>query len=341
MNTQFKQSLIALAIVTVLSACAETESKKAQASKNTNTLTVSEANFAHAESARNFRNWTKLGANKDIAHMKQLPPRGNAAPTVQMNDDTLYSVVITEAVNGKIQFSLPKSDIYTAVQVVTEGGHGQHYVVGEGEYDVAVETDFALLIYRTGTEKGLDVARAEQEKYKTDTFKFGTYKIQNYNYEDVEAWVARLTEETSGSVFKYTFPRKSSDITDRHQWNLENANGWGGSSPELNVANVYTNSVMLSSNKCLSTTFENPKSKYFTSVTAYDKARYLIKGVNHVSSHTWKENKNDSVTVSFNCGNDAINNINTQGQDFTFTMRYYGVSQKVMDGKITPEKTVK
>jgi len=42
-----------------------------------------------------------------------------------------------------------------------------------------------------------------------------------------------------------------------------------------------------------------------------------------------------------NCGAEAINNIDTKGQDFSFTMRYYGVSQKVFDGKITPEKTVK
>ena len=338
-----KKSIIALSVVSLLSACARNQPAEMNLEEkvNSNTIKITEANYAKAETARNYKNWLKFGANNNIAHTKQLPPRGKAAPTVQMNDDTLYSVVITEAVNGKVQFSIPKSDVYIAVQVVTEGGHGQQYVVGEGDYDVSVETKYAFLIYRTGTEKGLDAARSAQQLIKDDTFKFGTYKLPNYDFEEVEEWTARLTKETSGSAFEYTFPRTSKDITDLHQWNLENANGWGGSSPEVNVANKYTNSVILSSGECLSTTFDNPESKYFTSITAYDSSRYLIKGVRHISSHTWQENKDGTITVSFNCGDNAVNNIDTKGTDFTFTMRYYGLSQKVMDGKISPEKTVK
>ena len=305
------------------------------------TIEVSEANFAHAETARNYKNWAALGANKNIVHMRKLPPRGKAAPTVQMNDDTFYSIIISEAVDGKVQFSIPESDVYMAVQVVTEGGHGQHYVVEAGDYDLEVETDFVFLIYRTGVEKGFDAAMASQDKIKTDMFNFGTYKTANYDFEEVEEWTARLTKETSGSVFAYTFPRTSDGITDRHQWNLENANGWGGASPEVNVGNMYTNSVILDGNKSYSTTFENPESKFFTSITAYDESRYLIEGVKNVNSHTWIENEDGTITVSFNGGENAINNIDTQGQDFSFTVRYYGVSQKVMDGKVTPEKTVK
>jgi hypothetical protein len=305
------------------------------------TIKVTEENYAHAETARNYRNWANLGANTQITHMRQLPPRGKAAPTVQMNDDTLYSIVIAETVDGHVQFSVPESDVYMAVQVVTEGGHGQHYVVDPGDYNLPVETDFAFLIYRTGTEKGIEAALLDQDKIKADTFKFGTYEIQNYDYQEVEEWTAKLTAETQGAAFEYTFPRTSADITDRHQWNLENANGWGGSSPEVDVANKYTNSVGLSANECLSTTFEDPQSKYFTSVTAYDKNRYLIEGVRHVSSYTWDANQDGTITVSFNCGDEAVNNIDTQGQDFSFTMRYYGVSQKVVDGGITPEQTVK
>ena len=47
-----------------------------------------------------------------------------------------------------------------------------------------------------------------------------------------------------------------------------------------------------------------------------------------------------TITVSFNCGDDAPNNIDTLGTDFSFTMRYYGVSQAVVDGEIAPEKAV-
>jgi len=305
------------------------------------TTKITDKNYAHAETARNYRNWVKLGANKQITHMRELPPRGVKAPTVQMNDDTLYSVVVTENVDGHIRFSIPKVNVYMAVQVVTEDGHGQHYVVDAGDYDLPVETDFAFLIFRTGTEKGLDVARSAQDKIKSDMFKFGTYKVQKYDYEEIEEWTKKFTLETQGKPFDYSFPRTSKDVVDLHQWNLENANGWGGSSPVVGVANKYTNSTVLSGKECRTTTFDDPKSKFFTSITAYDKARYLIEGVKNVNSHSWQKNTDGTITVSFNCGEKALNNIDTKGQEFSFTMRYYGVSQKVFDGKISPEKTVK
>jgi len=304
------------------------------------TIPVSEDNYAHAETARNYRNWVRLGADKQLVHMRELPPRGRAAPTVQMNDDTLYSVAIIEAIDGKVQFSIPEVDVYMAVQVVNEGGHGEHYVVDPGTYDFPIETDFAFLIYRTGTEKGLDASRTAQDQISSENLNFGSYELPNYNFEEVEEWTSRLTAETQGQPFSYTFPRTSAQVTDRHQWNLENANGWGGSSPEVGVANLYTNSISLSADECLSTTFEDPESVYFTSITAYDAERYLIEGVRNVNSHTWEANGDDTITVSFNCGDDASNNIDTQGQDFSFTMRYYGVSQKVVDGEISPENTL-
>ena len=304
-------------------------------------IPISEANYAEAETARNFRNWVNLGSNKDIVHLRNLPPRGKKAATVQMNDDTLYSAAIVEAQKRRVQFSIPEVDVYMSVQVVTEGGHGQHYVVGAGDYDLEIETQFAFLIYRTGMEKGLDIARAAQDEIKVDTLVFGTYDVRPYDYSEVEEWTSRLTAETRGSPFKYTFPRTSAEITDRHQWNLENANGWGGASPEVGVGNLYTNSVLLTGDKCLTTTFEDPESVYFTSITAYDADRYLLTDVRSINSYRWDSNNDGTITVSFNCGDDAVNNIDTHGQEFSFTVRFYGVSQKAVDGKITPESNVR
>ena len=51
------------------------------------TIPVTAENFSHAETARNYRNWAKQGANELFVKMPGLPPRGKAAATVQMNDD--------------------------------------------------------------------------------------------------------------------------------------------------------------------------------------------------------------------------------------------------------------
>ena len=302
------------------------------------TIAVTEQNFAHAETARNFRNWASKGATKEFVKMPGLPPRGKAAPTVQMNDDTLYGVAIVERVEGNVTFSIPETDNYMAVQVVTEGGHGQHYVVDDGTYDLPVETDFAMLIYRSGTEKGIDHAKTSLAKVNVQDIDFATsYQIQPYDYDEVEDWVKRYTEEVNSmESFTYTFPRTSDQVTDLHQWNLENAAGWGGASPEAFVGNKYANSPKMQSSVCYTTTFEDPENKFFTSITAYDSDKYLMEGVRHVSSDTWDKNPDDTITVSFNCGDSANNNIDTKGNDFTFTTRHYGVNPRIMDSEHDP-----
>jgi hypothetical protein len=345
-QSTFSFLLIASAALS-FTACSDGEPPSdSNASSNPETMSepdaiqLTEANFSEAETAKNYRNWAARGANESLAHMKEPPPRGDAAPTIQMNDDTLYSVAITEAQDGKVTFTIPPSDVYLAVQVVNEGGHGEHYIVEDGAHTVQVTTKHAFLIYRTGMEKGIEVARQVQDTIPDETFVFGTYETKPFDHEEVQEWVERYRDETRDYVLEYTFPRSPAEVTDVHQWNLENANGWGGASPEVNVSNKYVNSVFLDGNTCYSTTFEDPKSVYFTSVTAYDYGRYLMEGVNNINSHTWTPNEDGTITISFNCGEDAINNIDTKGERFSFTMRYYGVRQAVIDGEIAPEKTV-
>ena len=89
---------------------------------------------------------------------------------------------------------------------------------------------------------------------------------------------------------------------------------------------------MLDGNKCYTTTFMNPESVYFSSITVYNAERYLFEDedIKSVNSNTWEVNSDNTVTVSFNCGDGAKNNIDTKGQDFTFTVRYYGVTEAVI-----------
>jgi hypothetical protein len=303
-----------------------------------NSIEVTAENFTHAETARNYRNWASKGATQEFVKMQGLPPRGKAAPTVQMNDDTLYGVAIVKRVDGQVTFSIPETDNYMAVQVVTERGHGQHYVVEDGTYQLPVESEYAFLLYRSGTENGIEAAKASLDKVNSSQFNFATdYKTQPYNYEEVEAWVQAFTQEVNDtSNFTYTFPRTSDKVTDLHQWNLENAAGWGGASPEAFVGNKYSNSPKMKADVCYTSTFEDPENKFFTSITAYDGDKYLMEGVRNVNSHTWDKNEDGTITVSFNCGETAKNNIDTKGQDYTFTSRHYGVNPKVMEADKDP-----
>jgi hypothetical protein len=300
-------------------------------------LEITDDNYGHAETAKNYRNWMIKGANEGIAHLRILAPRGEKAPTVQMNHDSLYSVAITKVVDGKISFEIPEDVlVYTSVQVIDQYGHGQYYIVSKGKHTVEVDTSdgttHAFLIFRSGLEKGMDVAKANQDKLTTWGLVSGDFEVPNYDFDAVDAKTDELRAEMTGKPFYYTFPRNEKDVTDRHQWNLECALGWGGASPVANEANLYTNSKMLDGKKSYSTTFMNPESVYFSSITVYDARRYLFEDedVKSVNSNTWEVNSDNTVTVSFNCGDGAKNNIDTKGQDFTFTVRYYGVTEQVI-----------
>jgi len=300
-------------------------------------LKITDEAYSHAETAKNYRNWMMKGANEGLAHMRILAPRGEKAPTVQMNHDSLYSVAITKVVDGKISFEIPENvHVYTSVQVIDQYGHGQHYIVTKGKHTVDVDTTdgttHAFLIFRSGLEKGMDAAKANQDKLTTWGLVSGDYEVPNYDFDAVDAKTDELRSEVTGKAFYYTFPRNEKDVTDRHQWNLENALGWGGASPIANEANLYTNSKMFEGSKCMTTTFMNPESVYFSSITAYNAQRYLFEDedVKSVNSNTWTVNSDNTVTVSFNCGDDALNNITTKGQDYTFTVRYYGVTEPVL-----------
>lgn len=300
-------------------------------------IQITDENYAHAETAKNYRNWMAKGANEGIAHLRIMAPRGEKAPTVQMNHDCLYSVAITKVVNGKISFEIPEDVIvYTSVQVVDQYGHGQHYIVSKGKHTVSVDTEdgttHAFLIFRSGLEKGIEVARENQNKLTTWGLVSGGFKVPNYDFAAVDAKTDELRGEVVGQAFYYTFPRNEKDVTDRHQWNLECALGWGGASPIVNDSNLYSNSKMYDGKKSYTTTFMNPESVYFTSITVYDARRYLFEDedVKNINSNTWEVNSDNTVTISFNCGQDAKNNINTKGQDYTFTLRYYGVTDQVL-----------
>lgn len=300
-------------------------------------LQITDENYAHAETAKNYRNWMVKGANEGISHLRIKAPRGEKAPTVQMNHDCLYSVAITKVVNGKISFEIPEDVlVYTSVQVIDQYGHGQHYIVTKGRHTVKLDTadgtTHAFLIFRSGLEKGIEVAKENQNKLTTWGLVSGDFKVPNYDFAAVDAKTDKLRSEVVGKAFYYTFPRNEKDVTDRHQWNLECALGWGGASPIVNESNLYSNSKMYSGKKSYTTTFMNPESVYFSSITVYDARRYLFEdeAVKNVNSNTWVVNSDNTVTISFNCGEGAINNIDTKGQDYTFTVRYYGVTDQVV-----------
>jgi len=65
-------------------------------------------------------------------------------------------------------------------------------------YNLPVESQYAFLIYRSGTENGIDAAKANLGKVDVTDFNFATsYQVQPYDYDEVERWVKRYTQEVN------------------------------------------------------------------------------------------------------------------------------------------------
>ncbi|MEZ8404427.1 DUF1254 domain-containing protein [Vibrio splendidus] len=81
-------------------------------------------------------------------------------------------------------------------------------------------------------------------------------------------------------------------------------------------------------------TFDDPKNQAFWSVTVYNKQGFMFGEVANVSSNTAEKNADGTYTVSFGCGDDAVNNIKTANDSgvFNLAFRHYIPSQKVRDG---------
>lgn len=308
------------------------------------TIPVTAENFAQAETAWNFTNWKKLGADKDIVALRDVSPTGPKAPTVRMNWDTLYSIrIVKVADDHTFTVHLPESELYMSAHILDEDGFAPYYLIEKGkDHEVKVRTDYALIIFRTEIldrklPESLKITHASQDKIKVTGVMDREYVPPPFDQEQLEKLRTEYKQEflKRGDDFTYA---KGPGRVDQHVLDLSHAAGWGGMEPELHVSNVYMSSDTLSGDVARAITFEDPKNKFFTSFTLYDAVGYLMDGETHINSKMWKPNADGTITVHFNAGKDAINNLSSGGKPFNYTIRNYGVSQKVIDGKWKPLK---
>lgn len=301
-------------------------------------IPVTLENYNQAVAAKYMGNWDKRGADKSIVHLPILVPAGNKAPVVRMNQDSLYSSAIVRAdENGMVHVGIDEgAKVYVSVHVLDENSASPAYFVGAGDHSVKIDTEYAFVIFRAGVEDKSDLsgALAAQPLFHVDySATIGhEYTAPNYDVAQRDALTEQLKADflESGRDFVYVAGKDHNE--DPMHIAQSNAQGWGGMPIELGVSNIYRNTKQFDGTVCQTVTFEEPDNKYFTSITVYDETGYMIDSSRFsINSYEWEKNTDGTVTVSFNCGEDAINNLLTEGQDFNYTVRNYGVSQRVAD----------
>lgn len=301
-------------------------------------IPVTLENYNQALAAKYMGNWDRRGADKAIVHLPILVPAGNKAPVVRMNQDSLYSSAIVRTdENGMVHVGIDEgARVYVSVQVLDENSASPAYFVGAGEHSVKIDTEYAFVVFRAGVENKSDLsdALAAQPLFHVDySATIGhDYVAPSYDVEQRDALTAKLKADflQSGKDFVYVAGKEHNE--DPVLIAQSNAQGWGGMPVELGVSNIYRNTRQFDGDVCQTVTFEEPDNKYFTSITLYDQTGYMIDSARFsINSYEWDKNDDGTVTISFNCGEDAINNLATNGEGFNYTVRNYGVSQRVVD----------
>lgn len=299
------------------------------------TIPVTEENYSDAEAEVNFIKWKKKGVMNKLFSLTQVTPAG-PMPTIRMNRDTLYTVGLVDATNG-FTAHMPDQGIFTSVLVIDQKGYAQDYIWKPGSHKINIDKSngvFAFLIFRIGLEKGIEKAREAQKTISISGMGNKVWSSKKYDKAQHKKLHDKYMHEAIDSGMFLQYGSDASRISKKAK-NLSDAAGWGGMDYGINNYQISKN---MDGNACYSTTFEDPNAEEFWSFTMYDADGWLlpINEKNILNSRDAVPNKDGTYTVRFNCGEDAVNNLQTTEKVFGFAWRVYGSSYKVRAGRWNP-----
>jgi hypothetical protein len=329
-----------LSLLSLPTLSAEVDQESQYFSENGIQATVE--NYPTLESARQFlKNQELVGVN-NLLHKRQLTPT-DQQPVVRMNRDTYYSLAVVDVSEGAT-ITLP--DIpegkYMSVQGVTEDHRVLPMTYGSGTFELrTTKGEHLYLVVRLDATFSEAEAKAIQDQMiinANSNKEFTAEQVNKASFEQTEnALKAQMPtifkrEGASALVGMFTAPNDASkELFTKEKYAVGAAIGWGGAQM---VDNIYEVSGNYPTNKCYQATFEDPQDQAFWSVTVYNKQGFMFNDVANISSNTAERNADGTYTVSFGCGSDALNNIETENKSGVFNLgiRHYVPSQKVKDG---------
>ncbi|MFA0046571.1 DUF1254 domain-containing protein [Vibrio sp. 10N.261.51.F11] len=299
-------------------------------------------NYAVYETSRQYlKNQELVGVNKFL-HKRELTPT-DKQPVVRMNRDTYYSMAVINVSQGAT-ITLPEipEGKYMSMEVITEDHRIQPMQYGSGTFDLSTHSgDHVYVIVRTDATFTKDEVHKIQDQMSIDAKADGEFmamQVDEKSFDEVEKNLKMempklLKRDGAQATFgMFTSPEDASkEMFTKEKYAVGAAIGWGGAQLDDNIYEVSGN---FPADTCHQATFDDPKNQAFWSVTVYNKQGFMFGEVANVSSNTAEKNADGTYTVSFGCGEDAVNNIKTENDSgvFNLAFRHYIPSQKVRDG---------
>ncbi len=355
MNTsKLTQSILAIsAIAVLLSGCTDTpQPGDSDASgQGVDTIDayfspqgkeVTAATYPTAETSRQFlQEQSAVGVNA-FNHRRELTPTDKQT-VVRMNRDTYYSFAIVNVSKGAT-LTLPEvgEGKYLSAQIVTEEHRTYPMIYGAGEYELTTHTgDHVFVNVRLDATFSQEEANAIQDQLRVTANSSEPFRAEPVN----EASFRKVEKELKAKmpdiikrdgldalVGMFTSPNDASkELFTQEKYTVGAAIGWGGAQM---VDNIYELSPAYPADVCHQMTFEDPENAAFWSITVYNAAGFMFNDVANVSSETATPNEDGTFTLSFGCGPDAPNNLETVNESgvFTVAIRHYRVGDKVTNG---------
>ncbi|WP_023602735.1 DUF1214 domain-containing protein [Aliivibrio logei] len=289
-----------------------------------------------------LKNQDLVGINKFL-HKRELTPT-DEQPVVRMNRDTYYSMAVVDVSKGAT-VTMPElpAGKYMSVQPITEDHRIQPMYYGAGTFELSTHTGKHLyLVIRldaTFTEKEAAMYQDQMQINAKSAEPFTSESVNQASFKQVEdalkAKMPMINERDGSDALTGMFTDiddESNTLFTQEKYEVGAAIGWGGAQM---IDNIYEVSGNYPADTCYQATFEDPKNKAFWSITVYDKSGFMFNDVANVSSNTATVNKDGTYTVSFGCGADAPNNIQTANDSGVFNLgiRHYQPSDRVrVDG---------
>ncbi|RJG42135.1 DUF1254 domain-containing protein [Motilimonas pumila] len=297
------------------------------------------------ETERQFLKHQDIAGVNKFNHKRVLTPT-EGQEIVRMNRDTYYSFATINVSEGAT-VTLPEipEGKYMTMMVVTEGHRIQAMQYGSGTYSLNThEGEHVNIVIRLDAGFSVEEANAIQDKMIIEAGSNVPFSAsQTYDRATFEQTERELKSKVpsilkrdgaNALVGMFTDPAdKSKELFVQEKYEVGAAIGWGGAQLQDNIYEVSGN---FDNSKCYQATFEDPKNQAFLSITVYNGAGFMFNDHANISTETAKYNQDGTLTFSFGCGEDAVNNITTtDGNDtgkFNLGIRHYTPSKVVMDG---------
>jgi hypothetical protein len=341
-------SMSVLMLTGMFASCSEqqgtAESSKI-AAKQTQTTTVTDENYALAETQIIFADYIKKiaaatgtdGVGVFMHNRKAADPKDRTI--VRINFDTLYSFAVVD-LKEDLTLVMPETDgRYQSAWIISEEHYNPGAITTPGEHKITqkwVGTRYAQIVIRTqvNTHDPDDVAKvnALQDKVQLIQKDRGSYVASHsWDMDEVLKMRAKYMEIANTLSTDVMFGKKGEVSLRNH--NAGTAYGWGGFTPQQAVYPAY----FPTSTEHQTLTLKDVPVEAFWSITVYDKEGFPQTDTYNINSAFAEADADGSVTINFGGDKSAKNYMETF-PGWNFTLRMYQPTEAYFNGQwVKPE----